>query len=157
LSRKERARYRLPTEAEWEYACRAGTSTRYHFGDDPARLHEVARILDTRVATKYGHVHQIDIPPGSPFTVPVGSFRPNAWGLSGMHGNAWEWCSDWYDEDYYKSSPRTDPQGAATANVRVRRGGGWNSFPIYARASFRNYNSPESRCLNLGFRVVRET
>jgi formylglycine-generating enzyme required for sulfatase activity len=120
-------------------------------------LHEVARILDTRGATKYGHVHEIDIPPGSPFTIPVGSFRPNAWGLYDMHGNAWEWCSDWYDEDYYKSGPRTDPQGAATANVRVRRGGGWNSFPIYARASFRNYNTPESRCLNLGFRVVRET
>jgi formylglycine-generating enzyme required for sulfatase activity len=156
LSDKEGKKYRLPTEAEWEYACRAGTETRYHNGDSPDALHGVARVLDVRGATKYGHVHQITTPPSGPFTAPVGSYRPNAWGLYDMHGNAWEWCSDWYDEEYYGKSPVEDPRGPAEGNVRVRRGGGWNSYPMYARASFRNYNSAPSRCVNLGFRVVRE-
>jgi formylglycine-generating enzyme required for sulfatase activity len=90
------------------------------------------------------------------FTVPVGRYEPNAWGLHDMHGNAWEWCSDWLDDDYYARSPVDDPQGPADGNVRVRRGGGWNTFPIWARASFRNYNTQGSRICNLGFRVVRE-
>jgi sulfatase modifying factor 1 len=156
LSRTEGRHYRLPTEAEWEYACRAGSTTRYHNGDDPDRLREVANAFDHHGLQKYGHVHEIELPPDGPFTVPVGRYKPNAWGLHDMHGNAWEWCSDWYDEEYYARSPRTDPPGPAESNVRVRRGGGWNSFPLYARASFRNYNSSDSRCVNLGFRVLRE-
>jgi formylglycine-generating enzyme required for sulfatase activity len=156
LSEKEKRRYRLPTEAEWEYASRASTSTRYHNGDDPKRLREVAHVLDVKGLEKYGHVHQLPLPPSGPFTVRVGGSRPNAWGLYDMHGNAWEWCSDYYDEDYYARSPADDPAGPAEGTVRVRRGGAWNSFPLYARASFRNYNNADSRCVNLGFRVVRE-
>jgi formylglycine-generating enzyme required for sulfatase activity len=158
LGRKEGKVYRLPTEAEWEYACRAGTSTRYHNGDDPDALGEVARVADGSGRTTFPHVHQMVIPSGGParFTAPVGSYAPNAWGLHDMHGNVWEWCSDWYGEDYYAGSPAEDPRGPDSANVRVRRGGAWNSFPLWARASFRNYNTPESRCVNLGFRVVRE-
>jgi formylglycine-generating enzyme required for sulfatase activity len=68
----------------------------------------------------------------------------------------WEWTSDWHGDDYYAQSPLEDPQGPATGDVRVRRGGAWNSFPLWARASFRNWNDPSSRCLNLGFRVVAE-
>ncbi len=73
-----------------------------------------------------------------------------------MHGNVWEWCADWYGEDYYAHASAADPAGPSTGQQRVRRGGAWNSFPLWARASFRNWNTPQSRCVNLGFRVVRE-
>jgi len=92
---------------------------------------------------------------GECLTVPVGSFPPNAFGLYDMHGNAWQWCADWYGADYYSKSPTNDPQGPKSGDRRVRRGGAWNSFPLWLRASFRNYNTPVSRCVNLGFRVVR--
>jgi formylglycine-generating enzyme required for sulfatase activity len=156
LSRKEGVHYRLPTEAEWEYCCRAGTSTRYQNGNDPDQLAEVARVLDPKGKLGFAHVHQMVLPPDGPFTAPVGSGKPNAWGLYDMHGNAWEWCADWYDEGYYARSPTKDPQGPRETGVRVRRGGAWNTYPLWARASFRNYNTQESRCVNLGFRVVRE-
>ncbi len=158
LSHKEGKQYRLPTEAQWEYACRARTATRYNVGDDPDSLLKFACIMDASGRKTFPHVQEIKISKDSPmhFTLPVGSFPPNAFGLYDMHGNVWEWCSDWYGEDYYAHSPTDDPTGPGSGNRRVRRGGGWNSFPLWARASFRNWNTPQSRCVNLGFRVAMD-
>jgi len=158
LGKKEGRVYRLPTEAEWEYACRAGTTTRYSVGDDPKQLVKVAALYDADTRELFPQFAKYAVPgsDGHPFTAPVGSFRPNAFGLYDMHGNVWEWCSDWYGEDYYRQSPADDPQGPADGNVRVRRGGSWHTWPLYMRSAFRNYNTEETRYVLVGFRVVRE-
>ena len=158
LSKKEGRRYRLPSEAEWEYACRAATSFRYFHGDDPAELSRFAHLLNAAQAGGYADVQDQRhfLKEGEALTAKVGSQQPNAWGLYDMLGNAWEWTGDWYAEDFYARSPTNDPQGPADGSVRVRRGGAWNSFPLYARVAFRNWNSPNTRCINVGFRVVCE-
>lgn len=158
LSEKEKKSYRLPTEAEWEYACRAGTTTRYYAGDDPELLVTIANSYDRSTAkvdpdwTRFA----LKGDDGFEFTAPVGRFAPNKFGLYDMHGNVWQWVSDRYGADYYAHSPVDDPQGPATGGKRVRRGGGWATWAFYCRSSFRNYNTPQSRYFNLGFRVVLE-
>ena len=159
LSATEGTTYRLPTEAEWEYACRGGMRTRYQGGNDPRSLLKSANVFDTDAAVNWPRWQQLALPgsDGFAFTAPVGSFEPNAFGLYDMHGNAWEWVADWYDEHYYAHSPQNDPQGPADGSVRVRRGGSWHTWAFYARASFRNWNTPQTRYTLVGMRLVRKT
>jgi formylglycine-generating enzyme required for sulfatase activity len=155
LSRKEGNTYRLPTEAEWEYACRAGTTTRYSCGDDPEGLAAVGNIADGTAKAKYADWTTIAARDGYIYTAPVGRFQPNEFGLYDMHGNVWEWCSDGYAADYYKQSPVDDPPGAAGAAPRVIRGGSWDRIPRRCRSAYRLGVAPADRFSHVGFRLAR--
>jgi len=137
----------LPTEAEWEYACRAGTATPFHTGETiPA---EQANCEPGQKCESEGN--RASWPPS---TVPVGSFRPNAFGLHDMHGNVREWCQDWYGEKYYQDSPREDPTGPATGPFRVLRGGSWLGLPWTSRSAARAWFHPTAADFKVGCRIV---
>jgi len=159
LTKKEGVRYRLPTEAEWEYACLANQQKRYSSSDSPTDLSKLANTFDMDAAIHWTRWSDFasDGHDGYPFTAPVASFPANAFGLHDMVGNVWEWVSDNYDETYYYHSDLIDPQGPDSSNVKVRRGGSWHTWSLYTRCSYRNYNTPSSRYPLLGFRLVRET
>ena len=143
LSQKENVTYRLPTEAEWEYACRAGTTTEFYWGDDVGLL-EIGRYacyagnLDWR----------------NEGTKPVGQKKLNAWGLYDMSGNVWEWCQDWY-ADKYPLERQMDPTGPESGSDRVFRGGSWGQYALGCRSASRNGDLPSYRGNSLGFRLVR--
>jgi len=143
--------YRLPTEAEWEYACRAGSKTAYSWGNsidcDKAMYGNKKK---SGVCLQY--FESLKIPPGKP--APVKTFAPNQWGLFDMHGNVWEWCQDWYG-DYGKERTR-DPIGPPKGSNRVRRGGSWISKQDGCRSANRAFAHPSNRNDITGFRLVRE-
>ncbi len=142
LNKRERLegtdRYRLPTEAEWEYACRAGTTGKYYFGNDETMLREYAWYAKNSVYE----------------THPVRQRKPNKWGLYDMHGNVWEWCQDWYGD--YRSGSVTNPRGPFTGEHRVLRGGSWYGNQELARCAYRSIFGTPTNCYTIiGFRLAR--
>jgi formylglycine-generating enzyme required for sulfatase activity len=129
--------YRLPTEAEWEYAARAGTTSAYSFGNDASQLN------------RYGWFNENS----ESQTHPVGGKLPNGWGLYDILWNVWEWVQDWYGE--YEPGAQTDPEGPGTGSLRVFRGGGWDRTPRYLRSAGRRDSAPGYRNNSLGFRLLR--
>ncbi|MBT3202236.1 MAG: SUMF1/EgtB/PvdO family nonheme iron enzyme [Phycisphaerales bacterium] len=138
LSKKTGRTVRLPTEAQWEYACRAGTTTRFSFGDNDRELSAYGWCS----ANSAGETHQ------------VGQKKPNKWGLYDMHGNVWEWCLDYYEWNFYARRRNVNPENIIAAKYHILRGGSRISTPINCRAALRNKYPPGSRNNNLGFRVV---
>ncbi|GEM_PF-1816970 len=131
--------FRLPTEAEWEYACRAGSTTEFCFGDSEKELDNYAwHFFNSNYQTH-----------------PVKQKQPNTWGLYDMHGNVWEWCQDWYDMEYYGKSPLFDPTGPATGNYKVLRGGTCLRTLARCRSAFRSWNAPDLTMPDQGFRICR--
>ena len=156
LSKKECQTYRLPTEAEWEYACRAGTTTRYPSGHDPQTLGKVGELVDATAKAKIPDwKYMIKHSDNYAFTSPVGRSQANLFGLYDMHGNAFQWCADWYGAEYYGTSPADDPTGPESGTDRVIRGGTWSFRPLGARSAERSWTTPDSRNCSAGFRVVR--
>lgn len=168
LSRKESKTYRLSTEAEWEYACRAGTTTRFSCGETDASLQGHANLADASLKAKVGDriVTMNVAPPGNQsggiaafddgyaFTSPVGKFKPNPWGLYDMHGNAWQWCNDWSQNRYPTDKLQDDPQGPATGMGRCIRGGTWFIGPLRCRSANRVQRDPAQSFCYVGFRVA---
>ena len=147
-------RYRLPTEAEWEYAARAGTKTSNYWGDKDDDACGYANVSDLAAKKKWPKWVNLNCDDGFAVTAPVGSFKPNAFGLYDMMGNAWEWVNDWYDDKYYAKSPKTNPPGPMTGQYRVLRGGSWFYFPWNISASYRFRFEPGIPYFNYGFRLV---
>ena len=160
---------RLPTEAEWEYACRAGTTEATYAGPMTILGLNNAPVLDE--IAWYGGNSGVDYDLGNGAdssdwpqkqfdhqkagTRKVATKRPNRWGLFDMLGNVWEWCGDWYASEYYQTSPSADPDGASEGHGRVLRGGCWSFYAQYARSAYRYYAEPGDRDFYIGFRCAQ--
>ena len=138
-NKEETNKYRLPTEAEWEYAARADTESTYCFSSNIKILSQYAWYRKNSA----GKTH------------PIGQLKPNAWGLYDVHGNVHEWCQDWFDRNYYSQSPSNSPLGPSSGLAKVLRGGDWGSENWYCRCASRSLSSPDRRSNRLGFRLVR--
>ncbi len=133
---------KLPTEAQWEYACRAGTRTPYNTGMNLTV--QLANIRDFNI------VAPLERP------VPCGNYPPNAWGLHDMHGNVSEWCQDFYMQGYYKISPKVDPQGPENGTKHICRGGAWGDTAVYSRSGSRNSGSYYNNSIGFRFIIIQE-
>jgi len=131
--------YRLPTEAEWELACRAGTRTAYSFGESAVLLGNYSRYYDNSGLHAW----------------PVGELKPNSLGLFDMHGNVSDWCQDWYGQ--YPKGTVTDPTGPSSGSSRVCRGGRWGNISVFCRSAHRHRSTPDARSGGRGFRVLRSS
>ena len=153
LSKKEGKVYELPTEAEWEYACRAGTTTRFWCGDADASLQGNANLGDLSLNEKYPNAKSnLGWDDGYAFTSPAGHYQANPWGLYDMSGNVFQWCADWYGP--YKNESLIDPKGAKGGAARVLHGGSWYNGPLGCRSAYRYSLAPSGRSDDIGFRVV---
>jgi len=153
LSEREKKMYRLPTEAEWEFACRGGSMAAYTFGDDPEQLAKVGNVMDALAHEKFLDRLAIAGRDGFVFTAPVGSFLPNIFGLHDLHGNVWEWTADWFEIP--DTSPQVDPQGPSEGRDKVVRGGDWYHDWSFARSAQRYPIHPGLCRRHAGFRVVQ--
>ena len=154
LSAREHKKYRLPTEAEWEYACRAGTTTEYYTGNGTTALDKAGWYVGNSTFIPVESMFFPNTTTTGAGTHPVAQKVPNAWGLYDMHGNVCQWCSD-FAYDY--TGDAENPTGPATGNFRVLRGGSWDSGPQFSRSAYRNYAAPVFRGLDCGLRIALDS
>ncbi len=146
---------RLPTEAEFEYALRAGSTTRYWWGNGSPGARRVENIADESAKYTVPNIMK-GYDDGFVRTAPVGSCEANPWGLYDMGGNVWEWVADWYVDDYYGKSPLRNPRGPSDGLQRILRGGAWGLGPVVVRSALRGRNMPEFRLDLIGFRCAQD-
>ena len=152
LNEKKEGVYRLPTEAEWEYACRAGSTTAYAWGEtiECSQAMFSNNTLKSKECLDYVRAKGLSVDDPAP----VKSYAPNAWGIYDMHGNLWEWCQDWFGR--YTFAYQVNPRGPLTGSFKIRRGGSWFKYDYFCRSANRNFGHPAARYQTTGFRVVME-